>query len=601
MKAAELAALLARDAEGVARMLLPEGKRDGQEWRVGSINGEAGKSLGVHLTGQKAGVFCDFSTGEAGDLLDLWTAVRGVGIGEACRQVAEFLGVRAARVENPRPAYSRPNRDGISGLTEHHRRWLVEERGLSPESVTAYLLASRREEIVFPSLVDGELVAAKYRKLPKGFRVDAGCEPVLFGWQAIPAAARSVVIVEGELDALAMHTLGYPALSVPFGGGTGEKQAKWIAAEFDRLAPFDRIYLALDADGPGQEATAEIVKRIGRERCFVLDLPHKDANACLLAGVTSEGCSKLVASARTVDPEALRNATDYTERVLREFSEQAQDHGISLPWAKAQGKLLFRMGEVIVLAGINGHGKSEVAGQIVVEAVRGSWCACVASMEFRPAKWLKRMVRQAVGRSDPAKAYIEHTMRWLGERLWVFDTTGTAKAGVVLETFGYAARRYGVQLFVIDNLAKCGFDEDDYNGQKSFVDQLTDFAKTFNVAVLLVAHMRKGTDENADAGKMGVKGSGAITDMVDTVLSVWRNKPKEDAVRRAESKGGAPEQDTLDKPDAVITCHKQRNGEHEPRIALWFDLDSHQFLGHRKAHPFNYVPPMQVRDESMAV
>ena len=383
MKAAELAALLARDAEGVARMLLPEGKRDGQEWRVGSINGEAGKSLGVHLTGQKAGVFCDFSTGEAGDLLDLWTAVRGVGIGEACRQVAEFLGVRAARVENPRPAYSRPNRDGISGLTEHHRRWLVEERGLSPESVTAYLLASRREEIVFPSLVDGELVAAKYRKLPKGFRVDAGCEPVLFGWQAIPAAARSVVIVEGELDALAMHTLGYPALSVPFGGGTGEKQAKWIAAEFDRLAPFDRIYLALDADGPGQEATAEIVKRIGRERCFVLDLPHKDANACLLAGVTSEGCSKLVASARTVDPEALRNATDYTEGVLREFSEQAQDHGISLPWAKAQGKLLFRMGEVIVLAGINGHGKSEVAGQIVVEAVRGSWCACVASMEFR--------------------------------------------------------------------------------------------------------------------------------------------------------------------------------------------------------------------------
>ena len=304
MKAAELAALLARDAEGVARMLLPEGKRDGQEWRVGSINGEAGKSLGVHLTGQKAGVFCDFSTGEAGDLLDLWTAVRGVGIGEACRQVAEFLGVRAARVENPRPAYSRPNRDGISGLTEHHRRWLVEERGLSPESVTAYLLASRREEIVFPSLVDGELVAAKYRKLPKGFRVDAGCEPVLFGWQAIPAAARSVVIVEGELDALAMHTLGYPALSVPFGGGTGEKQAKWIAAEFDRLAPFDRIYLALDADGPGQEATAEIVKRIGRERCFVLDLPHKDANACLLAGVTSEGCSKLVASARTVDPDA---------------------------------------------------------------------------------------------------------------------------------------------------------------------------------------------------------------------------------------------------------------------------------------------------------
>lgn len=582
-------------------MLLPQGKREGSEWRAGSTDGEAGKSLGVHLTGQKAGVFCDFATGEGGDLLDLWAIVRGVGIGEACKQVAEYLGVRETRVENPRPAYTRPKREGIAGLSEAHRRWLVEERKLSPESVKAYRLASKGEEIVFPSLVEGELVAAKYRKLPKGFRVDAGCEPVLFGWQAIPDNARSVVIVEGEPDALAMHTLGMPALSVPFGGGTGEKQAKWIASEFDRLAPFDRIYLALDADGPGQDATAEIVKRLGRERCYLIELPHKDANACLQAGMTPADMAALVKGAKTLDPEALRNATEYTDAVLREFNESSQDYGIALPWSKAHGKLLIRMSEVVVLAGINGHGKSEVAGHIVVEALKGRWRACVASMEFRPQKWLKRMVRQAVGRSDPATAYIGHAMNWLGERLWVFDATGTAKADVILETFAYAAKRYGVELFVIDNLAKCGFDEDDYNGQKGFVDRLTDFAKSYNVAVLLVAHMRKGHDENADAGKMGVKGSGAITDMVDTVLSVWRNKPKEETIRRAEAKGVEADEETLGKPDAVVACHKQRNGEDEPRIALWFDKDSHQFLGSPRGRPFNYVPPMPVREEGIAI
>lgn len=599
MKASELAALLARDAEGVARMLLPQGKREGAEWRAGSLDGEAGKSLGVHLTGAKAGVFCDFATGEGGDLLDLWAQVRNVGIGEACKQVAEYLGVRDARVENPRPTYSRPKREGIAGLSDAHRRWLTEERHLSVEAIKAYRLASRGDEIVFPSLVDGELVAAKYRKLPKGFRVDAGCEPVLFGWQAIPATARSVVLVEGEPDALAMFTLGQPALSVPFGGGAGDKQDKWIASEFDRLAPFDRIYLALDTDKPGQEATAAIVKRLGRERCYVLDLPHKDANACLLAGMTPEDMAALVKSAKTLDPEALRNATDYTDAVLREFNEASEDYGISLPWPKAQGKLLIRMGEVVVLAGINGHGKSEVAGNIVVGALHSRWRACVASMEFRPAKWLKRMVRQACGRSDPATAFIGHAMRWLGERLWVFDTTGTAKADVILETFGYAAKRYGVELFVIDNLAKCGFDEDDYNGQKGFVDRLTDFAKTYNVAVLLVAHMRKGHDENADAGKMGVKGSGAITDMVDTVLSVWRNKPKEERLRVAATAGVEVDPDVADKPDAILSCHKQRNGEDEPKLALWFDHDSHQFLGSPRARPFNFVPPLEVREVAM--
>lgn len=601
MKAADLAAMLARDAEGVAKMLLPNGKREGQEWRAGSADGEAGKSLGVHLSGQKAGVWCDFSTGEAGDLLDLWATVRGVGIGEACKQVADYLGVREARVDNPRPSYSRPSREGIKGLTEAHRRWLCEERRLPEASIRAYKLASKGDEILFPSLVDGELVAAKYRRLPKTFRVDANCEPVLFGWQAIPANARSVVIVEGELDAVAMHAMGFPALSVPFGGGSGDKQAKWIASEFDRLSPFDRIVLALDTDGPGQEATAEIVKRLGRERCFVVELPHKDPNACLQAGMTVADMAALLKSAKTLDPEALRNAGDFAEAVQKEFANAGVDYGIAMPWEKLAHRLVIRMGEVVVLAGINGHGKSEVAGQVTVNAVKWGWRSCVASMEFRPPKWLKRMVRQAVGRSDPSQAFIGHTMRWLSESLWVFDATGTAKAEQILETFAYAAKRYGVNLFVIDNLAKCGFDEDDYNGQKKFVDQLTDFAKAFDVAVLLVAHMKKQADENSDAGKMGVKGSGAITDMVDTTLSIWRNKPKEEKIRKLESIGGEPDEELISQPDAVLKCHKQRNGECEPTAALWFDLDSHQFMPSPYSRPLTYVPPMPVTRDEVAI
>jgi twinkle protein len=601
MKAAELAAMLARDAEGVARMLLPQGKKESNEWRAGSADGEAGKSLGVHLTGQKAGIWCDFAAGEGGDLLDLWAAVNGIGIGEACKQVREFLGIREARVDNPPREYARPPRDGIKGLTETHRAWLCDTRKLPAESVKAYRLASKGDEIMFPSLVDGELVAAKYRRLPKSFRVDANCEPVLFGWQAVPANARSVVIVEGELDAVAMHALGQPALSVPFGGGTGDKQAKWIASEFDRLAVFDRIYLALDMDGPGQEATAEIVKRLGRERCFVLELPQKDANACLMSGVSVAQMAAIVKVAKTVDPEALRNAGEYAEQVIKEFGEAGEDYGIAMPWDKLRGKLTLRMGEVLVLAGINGHGKSEVAGHISVAALKCGWKGCVASMEFKPAKWLKRMVRQAVGRSDPSMSFIGHAMNWLGESLWVFDATGTAKAATIIETFGYAVKRYGIDFFVIDNLAKCGFDEDDYNGQKGFVDQLTDFAKSYNVAVILVAHMRKSHDESQDSGKMGVKGSGAITDMVDTVLSIWRNKPKEEKVRKLESIGGVPDGDLESAPDAVLTCHKQRNGEDEPKLALWFDKDSHQFMHAPKLRPLTYVPPMRVDRDEIAI
>jgi twinkle protein len=59
------------------------------------------------------------------------------------------------------------------------------------------------------------------------------------------------------------------------------------------------------------------------------------------------------------------------------------------------------------------------------------------------------------------------TNEWFSDRLWVFKLTGTAKADRLLEIFAYARRRYGIDLFVIDNLAKCGLDEEDYGGQKN--------------------------------------------------------------------------------------------------------------------------------------
>jgi hypothetical protein len=71
----ELVRMLAARAPDLTRELFPAGRRDGDEWRVGSLAGEPGRSLAVRLTGPRAGVWCDFAAGEAGDALDLVAAV----------------------------------------------------------------------------------------------------------------------------------------------------------------------------------------------------------------------------------------------------------------------------------------------------------------------------------------------------------------------------------------------------------------------------------------------------------------------------------------------------------------------------------------------
>ncbi len=91
MNAAEFSQRMAAEAATIAQYLLPDGKRQSGEWKAGSINGEAGQSLSVRLTGAKAGVWADFASGEKGDMIDLWAAVRGCSIAEALKDAKDYL------------------------------------------------------------------------------------------------------------------------------------------------------------------------------------------------------------------------------------------------------------------------------------------------------------------------------------------------------------------------------------------------------------------------------------------------------------------------------------------------------------------------------
>jgi twinkle protein len=589
VRALELAAQLAAQAPEVCRLLLPNGKRAGREWLCGSVQGEAGDSLKVCLSGNKAGVWSDFASGEKGDLVGLWMAVRGLALFDACREIHQHLGIpEEPRMPRDR-TYAKPSREGVKPLHDLPRHWLHTVRKLTDKSLSAYKIAVKGDAIMFPYLRDGELVFAKYRPWnDKRFHVDANCEPALFGWQALSPTARAVILTEGEFDAMALYEYGFPALSVPFGGGGGDKQ-RWIDTEYERLAAFDEIFLCLDADKDGQVATEEIARRLGRERCRVVSLPRKDANDCLIAGVPEADIAQAIANARTLDPKQLRNAGDYEDAVIREFERMhTGDVGLRLPWPDRVGdRLILRDGEVSVWAGINGHGKSQVVGQILLHAL-DAVKACAASLEFRPEKFLRRLHCQAAGVRNVERAHSRAISGYLRERLWVLDITGTAKGDGLLEVFRYASRRYGIKLFVIDNLAKCGFDEDDHAGSKNFIDRLTDFAKEMNVHLMLVHHTRKTEHgEDRPPSKMDIKGSGGITDMADTVVTVWRNKPKERAMR--EANGNPLPADILNQPDCKLTCFKQRNGDDEPAVSLWFEPWSYQYLERSAGHAHVYV------------
>ncbi len=255
-----------------------------------------------------------------------------------------------------------------------------------------------------------------------------------------------------------------------------------------------------------------------------------------------------------------------------------------MPWRKTHALVQFRPGEVSVWGGANGNGKSLVTGQVALSLCAQDEKVCIASFEMKPEKTLERMARQwsTFNTGDPAFAGSSEAMRqflevyeqfrdWTLGRMWLYDQQGTVTASQVCAVVRYCAKELGVTHFFVDSLMKCVAGEDDYNGQKAFVDELTAIARDNGIHVHLVHHIRKPANESHLPNKYDYKGSGAITDQVDNVISVWRNKDKEKNI-------AAGKKVSADEPDAKLICDKQRNGEWEGIIGLWFDRASQQFL-----------------------
>lgn len=603
MTAAELSEKLWEQAEKVAKFLLPKGHLEGREWCAGSVNGEAGKSLKINLDGKK--VWSDFASGDGGDLLDLWVLVRNCQLHDAMREAKELLGLRDddRHFEAKKKTFSRPTKKGVK-KANHCYEYLA-SRGITRETAEIFRVSDavvwyhdeNREipAIAFPYIRNGELLQIKRIGVerPGGKKLimaEADCEPCLFGWHALDKNTRLVVLCEGEIDCMSYAQMGFPALSVPFGGGKGAKQ-QWIEYEYHNLDRFDEIWLSLDNDDVGREAAKEIARRLGEHRCRLVELPHKDINECVMSGMDSDAVFQCIERAKYFDPEELCSAGDLLQETIDSFEQR--DIGLfSSPWTSLNRNFKFRAGELTLVNGVNGHGKSELVGHIVVKAMSQGVRACIASLELKPGKMLARLTRQTICTASPKREEIIMTNEWFSDRLWVFKLTGTAKTGRLLDIFAYARRRYGIELFVIDNLAKCGLDEDDYTGQKDFIDALCDFKNEHNCHVLLVTHSRK-TNEATPTGKMDVKGTGALTDMPDNVMAVWRNIPRERALRKVERTGyeslNKDEQASVDMPASMIRLLKQREGEGWlGDICTTFDARSHQFLeGEDK--PYNYL------------
>jgi twinkle protein len=593
---ASLNRLMLDQFEQVLMHLLPKGKRKGNVWAVGGPDGSEGESMQITMSGPSAGRFCDWANKDVKGAtpLWLWATVRNIKFQEAIKEAKEFLGVRdddyGIRRHKAR-SFAKPGAQNIKIVESNTpvMDYLTIERRLDPVVLTKAKVCESEDgaAVVFP-FIERDQEAGKdvcvHRKFLKLERPDGkketwttkGTKRCLYGKNLIDENFSDLVICEGEIDALSWNSVGIPAVSIP----NGVSDFDWVDVDWEWLSRFERINVSMDMDEHGEQAAPEVCKRLGLHRCYIVSLPKKDANECLVSGLKTEDFQKLIASAKPIELDEIKRPDDFRKEVADYYECDPASRGWDTPWTPTV-PWRVRKSEFTILSGFSGHGKTAGLNQLMLHLISQGCKIMDASLEIKPGMTLYNMTRCAIGQKYSDKEDVEACISWLNESLFFLDCIGTVSVDRLMHAMEYARKRHGIDIFVIDSLFKCGLSSEDYGSQRQFADKLTTFCNNTGAHVILVAHSRKMSNGNEHSipSKSDVAGSSDLTNAAFNVIIFWRNKMKKHKMDDARQANDAEELvKWMDQPDGKIVLDKQRFGEgEESQGFVWFCPESFQF------------------------
>lgn len=609
MDSHELNSVLVQRFQEVCSYLLPNGKVQGNVYLVGGIEGEAGESLKITMYGSAAGRFKDFTTGDGGATpLFLWSKVRKCSYVDAIKEAKDWLGIKDEDYGIKRhraKTYSKPEKGGVR-LAEPNTKvmdYLTCDRRLNPIVLVNAKVCETDdgEAIVFPFIEKDEetgkevAVHRKYLKVDRpGGKKDSwatkGTKRCLFGKNLITSDNNEIIITEGEIDALSWHSWSLPGVSVP----NGVSDFEWVENDWEWLERFEKIYVCMDMDEPGKLCAPDICKRLGLHRCYIVSLPKKDVNECLVEGVTRDEMLKILADAKPIELDEIKKPDDFVEEVVDYYTKDFSKQGWETPWWPNL-PWRVRRSEFTILSGFSGHGKTYALNQLMLHLIKQGVRVMDASLEVKPGMTLYAMTRCAMAKKNSTKQEVEGCIDWLNDSMFFLDCIGTVNINRLLHAMEYARKRHGIDVFVIDSLFKCGLSSEDYGSQREFVDRLTTFCNNTGAHVILVAHSRKMSNGNEYSvpTKSDVSGSSDLTNAAFNVIIWWRNKLKRHKLDEA-MQAIVPNQAEIDNwkkaHDGKAFLDKQRFGEgEEASVSLFFEPESGQFHMHQgfKAQYFN--------------
>lgn len=339
------------------------------------------------------------------------------------------------------------------------------------------------------------------------------------------------ISVSGNCDSLAVAECGFENVcSVPL----GKNGFTWIPYCFDWYNKFSELIIFGDCENGTITLLDDMQKRFqGRVKHIQIDdyKGCKDANELLMT-YGKEAVKNAIENAQAVPVRSVIQFSDVKPRDLDKIHKIRTGFDTLDDYVFGGG---IYAGQLIILTGKRGDGKSTVAGQIMAEALNQgnkvfSYSGELPNWFFK--RWLNMQIAgpNNVRKTENGKNYVQTTISnqiddWVRDRFFLYDNNciDDDELEDLVDTVEKAVMQYGINLVVIDNLMTAldvGMDADIFRGQSKFVKKLVKLAKKLEVAIILIVHPRKNkfsTDENDE-----VSGSSDITNAADAVWTFKR-------------------------------------------------------------------------------
>jgi len=389
--------------------------------------------------------------------------------------------------------------------------------------------------IKFNYFMGNQLINVKYRDGRKNFKLFKGAEKVFYNINSI-VGHDTCVIVEGEMDVLALHEAGvHNTISVPNGATLNSNNLDYLDNCIDYLEDKTKIILAVDADEPGQMLKQEFIRRLGAETCYLVDFDDcKDANEYL----TKHGSDRLkttIHSAQQVPLENVSTLKDIEEE-LKDFVKHGFKPGFQVGLPNFDKIFSTYTGQFITVTGIPSSGKSDFVDQMVVGYnANYSWKTAFASPENQPTYLHAHKLMRKVWQDMPSPSDIDGK-KWdevadhVNDNFYFIDMDKYSLESV-LRKGAELVKRKGIKCLVIDPYNKVrdvNAASDDVNRYTmDYLAKIEVFCRKYDVLTFIVAHptkMYKGQDGKMEEPNMyNIKGGGEWYDASYHGLLVHRD------------------------------------------------------------------------------